>query len=457
MPEKGYYGQYIYGNNHKILSPKSESLGEALCVLFNIATDKQKESIIANTPVTSFGLPCIFPQIQNIPAYHNNAVWPFVQSYWALAAAKAGNESSLLQSICAIYRPAAMFLTNKENFVVDNGDYKGTQINSSNMLWSLAGSIGLIHKIIFGISFHPDGLTFDPFVPQALKGNRSLQNFRYRKSILNIELEGHGNKIRSFSMDGKISDTAFIPANLTGTHNVKIILANNNPGGKVNEVENHVALETPAPSIKNNLLSWPEINGAAGYRIIKNGKPIARVNAPLFTATGTRYAGYQVIAVDEKGYESFASEPVITIQQNQVITYETEDIVSKAAFSYKGFSGKGFIEISKEKNTNLSIPVIIEADGVYSIDFKYANGNGPTNTENKCAIRTLKDGTTVLGTVIFPQRGNEEWSNWGYSNPVKATLKKGRHILKLSFEPANENMNGAINQAMLDYVRITRL
>ena len=457
MPEKGYYGQYLYGKDYKILSPKSESLGEALCVLFDIADEKQKISVIAKTPVTAFGLPCIYPQILNIPPYHNNAVWPFVQSYWAQASAKTGNERFVLQSICAIYRPAAMFLTNKENFVADDGDYKGTQINSSNMLWSLSGSISLVHKIIFGIHFQPDGLTFEPFVPFELKGKRSLENFTYHNSTLNIEMEGYGNKIKSFSLDGKVLSKAFISQNLEGNHSIKIILANNKLNGEVNEVKNYISPATPQPVYTNKELSWPEVKGAIRYKIIKNGNEILKTNKTKIPADYIDYAEYQVIAVDDKGYESFANEPVVITQENYVDQYEAEEFASKTDFLYKGFSGKGFIEISKQINTIINIPVFIKEDGLYAIDFKYANGNGPTNTENKCAIRTIKEGATVLGTFVFPQRGVDEWSNWGFSNSVQALLKKGKHILTLSFEPANENMNVDINQAMLDYMRVTKI
>ena len=44
--------------------------------------------VVANTPVYEYGIPSIFPQIPNIPPYHNNGIWPFVQAYWTLAAAK---------------------------------------------------------------------------------------------------------------------------------------------------------------------------------------------------------------------------------------------------------------------------------------------------------------------------------------------------------------------------------
>jgi len=87
VPDKGYYGQYLYGRNSKILSPRSEALGEALSVLFGIADDEKQKLVIAKTPVMDFGIPCIYPQIPNIPPYHNNAVWPFVQTYYGLAAA----------------------------------------------------------------------------------------------------------------------------------------------------------------------------------------------------------------------------------------------------------------------------------------------------------------------------------------------------------------------------------
>src|ERR1035437_8281222 len=103
MNDKGYYGQYLYGRNFRMLSLRSETLGEALCVLFSIPDAIRQKSVIANTPVMAYGISCIYPQIPEIPPYHNDAVWPFVQSYWAQAAAKAGNEKAVMESISAVY------------------------------------------------------------------------------------------------------------------------------------------------------------------------------------------------------------------------------------------------------------------------------------------------------------------------------------------------------------------
>ncbi|HRH34907.1 MAG TPA: hypothetical protein PKY12_07595, partial [Catalimonadaceae bacterium] len=87
----------------------------------------------------------------------------------------------------------------------------------------------------------------------------------------------------------------------------------------------------------------------------------------------------------------------------------------------------------------------------------YANGNGPMNTENKCGIRNLWNLNTKIGTVVFPQRGNQEWSNWGFSNRIEVYLKKGKHQLEIRLDPENENMNGAINQALIDYMEVNRI
>jgi len=178
-------------------------------------------------PQTAYGVPTIYPQTPGIPPYHNNSVWPFVQSYWALASAKAGSEKSVMESFAAIYRAAAMFVTNKENFVVDNGDFAGTVINSSNMLWSLSGNIALVHKLLFGIEFKEDKLVFHPFVPQALQTNRTLNNFKYRNAVLNISMEGFGNSIKAFMLDGKKMTVAEIPATIKGTHFIKICIRKN--------------------------------------------------------------------------------------------------------------------------------------------------------------------------------------------------------------------------------------
>jgi hypothetical protein len=454
---KGYYGQYLYGRNFKTLSQRSEALGEALAVYFDAADAAQQQSVIANTPVNAFGIPCIYPQIPGILPYHNKAVWPFVETYWAMASAKAGNETSVLRAISAIYRPAALFLTNKENFVVSDGDYAGTQINSSNMLWSLSGNIALVYKVLFGIHYNVHNIEFKPFVPQSLAGKRSLENFKYRNAILDISISGFGNQIKGLWLDGKRQMNFSIPATLQGNHTIKIILANNILAGKSNLQPDYTAPETPVVSYANGKLTWPSITGAVSYNVTRNGKSLVSVKATACKVAANNYAEYQVAAVDAHGVSSFKSEPLPVIPAGTENIIEAETVADRADLPYQGFSGSGFVEISKTKNTTLNIPVTVKQDGVYAIDFRYANGNGPINTENKCAIRTLNVDKHFAGTVVFPQRGKGEWSNWGFTNPVKIKLLKGTHTVTLQFKDANENMNRTINQAMVDYLRMIKI
>lgn len=458
LKDKGYYAQYLYGRNSKIVSPRAEALGEALCVLYGIADLQKQQSIVANTPVTDYGISCIYPQIPNIPPYHNNAVWPFVQAYWGLASAKTGNVTSVMESMAAIIRPSALFLTNKENFVADNGDFAGTQINSSNMLWSLAGNLAMTHKILFGMDFQADKLVLRPFVPQELKGTRTLSNFKYREAILEISVEGYGNTIKSFTLDGKVVTSPEISQSLKGPHTVKIVLDNMAfTNTKINKRDNDFSPAAPSVSYTNGVLSWNPVEGAVNYSVLKNGKEIEKTAKTTANAVKLGYAEYQVIAADAKGVTSFASEPIVVAEDKATSIFELENSIGKAEYPYKGYSGNGFIETSKTVNPTFDFSVAIGETGWYAVDFHYANGNGPTNTENKCAIRTLKEGITTLGTFVFPQRGVSEWSNWGFSNPVKVYLTAGKHVLTLKLESYNENMNSDINQAMLDYIRIVKL
>ncbi len=459
LEDKGYYGQFLYGRLKKFISPRSEALGEALAVLYDVADFEKQQRIVASAPVTDFGIPCIYPQIPGIPPYHNNAVWPFVQTFWLWAGAKAGNETSVMESIAAIYRPSALFLTNKENFVADNGDFSGTVINSSNMLWSLSGNISLVHKVLFGIRFTDSGLTFKPFVPSGLKGTRFLKNFKFRNALLDIEMEGFGDGIESVMLDGKEMKGEAIGFNLQGKHQVKIVLNERflYPG-KINKAPNVISPAGPIETHNgrdsvSGVHQWTGIEGAVNYKLMLNGRLYTETKA-LKLDENKPVDGYlQVISVDKNGWESFAGEPMGYFKERPLVL-EAELFAPRAALPYKGFSGSGFVEISIAKNRVIEFEADIKKTGIYEIAFLYANGNGPINTENKCAIRSLYAADSLQGAIVFPQRGANEWSAWGTTNSLPVRLKAGKQKIILKMEDWNENMNIEINQAMVDALMI---
>ncbi|HPS95823.1 MAG TPA: hypothetical protein PK115_04440 [Bacteroidales bacterium] len=443
---RGFYGQYLYGRQYLNISPRFEALGESLSVLFDVADINKSVSIFENSPVTPFGTTCIYPQIPGIPPYHNNAVWPFVQSYWNLAAAKTGNEKALVHGLASIYRAGAFFLTNYENFVAETGDYNGTEINSDRMLWSMAGNIAMVHRIFIGMNFDVDGIRFNPVIPKVFSGNRTLRNFKYRNAILDITVKGYGRRIHSITLDGNPLSGNLLPATINGKHDIEIKMDNKAFGDSGFEiVKNHFSLAAPEIKIENNKISWNKIDGASYYLIYKNGELPVKTQELSADINPDAASEYKVSAVDSLGWESFTGEPVLSVPDKNIITIDLKE------------KGKPYSEISTSVNKNLHLKAVADADGKYIFRLRYANGSGPWNTDNKCAIRTLRLNGEVIGTLVFPQRGEELWNDWGWSNSYILNLKKGGNSIDISFEEWNNNMNQLVNKALLDYAELLRL
>lgn len=457
MKDKGYYAQYLYGRNYVTPSPRFEALGEALSILFDVANEEQSKSIISKSPLTEFGVTCIYPQIPGMPPYHNNGIWPFVQSYWNLAAAKVGNEKVLSHGLASIYRASGLFLTNYENMVADNGDFKGTEINSDRMLWSIAGNLSMVYRVFMGMQFEEDKLIFSPVVPKKYGGTKRLKNFKYRNAVLDIIVDGYGNKIASVMIDGRKTDKAIINSDLVGRHNIRIQLANTSfDSDPVNLVENKYTLANPNTVLTDNVISWGNNLKAKEYKVYKNGSHISTVNSPRFEISDLSYGEYAVSAVDDADKESFLSEPLVYSSEKPILI-EAEESGIKSDLNFVNFSGNGFVEITKEMNTKLSYQIDTTEEGDYFVDFNYSNGSGPWNTDNKCAIRSLYLNKNYVGVVVMPQRGTNEWSDWGKTNSHKIHLKKGINKIELQFEDWNNNMNFDVNRAMVDYIRLYKI
>ncbi len=451
---RGYYGQYMYGHYDYSLSPRSESLGEALCILFNIASDGQKERMFTSVPVMEYGIPCIYPQIPGIPPYHNNASWPFVQGYWSWAAARNSNSAAVEHGIAAICRQAALFLTNKENMVAGNGDFNGTEINSDNQLWSVAANLAVIYRMIFGLDYQSGKLLFHPCIPKNFKGVYALKGLRYRDAMLDITITGFGDGITSFTIDGKPCDDPAIPASLAGEHTVSIMMNGRCEKGSVNMAGETFSPATPVAVIDGEMLLWRKADGAERYNISCNGTIISTTTDTIYDMNRVR-GEYQVMAVGSDGTESFLSRPLRYGFGEDDIIIEAEQYVRASGKKVSGFSGRGFVEIDRESPA-FEFVVSAPDDGDYVIEFRYSNGYGPVNTDNKCAQRSLFCNDAYCGTAIFPQRGGDEWSDWGMSNPLTVHLKKGQNRLELRLEEYNNNMNVNINGFLLDNVRVSR-
>jgi len=342
--------------------------------------------------------------------------------------------------------------------VATTGDYAGTEINSDRMLWSMAGNLAMVYRVFMGMQFEANGIRFRPVVPKMYDGIKTLSGFKYRQATLNITVNGYGNTVQSILADGKPLSDAFFPATVTGTHSIEIQMGNNDfSQASENQAPNLFSLPTPQVRRAGNRLVWQPIDGATEYRVYKNGQfsekniigryDLKDISQPL--------AVYSISAVDRNGNESFLSEPLSVIAENAAKVVEIEDFAAGTMFPFTGFSGAGYVEISTDKNRRIECKVNVEEAGNYFISVRYSNGSGPWNTDNKCAIRSLQVNGAYAGVLVFPQRGKDEWSDWGFSNSRAVSLRKGENTLVLSFEDWNTNMNGTVNTAMLDYLLVT--
>jgi hypothetical protein len=164
----------------------------------------------------------------------------------------------------------------------------------------------------------------------------------------------------------------------------------------------------------------------------------------------------QMLAVNAVGDESFLSEPLRLIPPWAEVTVKPGP--AGLVREQTGYTGAGYLPLTRDRNLAVTLPVRVPRDGTYAVDARYANGNGPVNTEDKVAVRTLiVDGDTV-GVLVMPQRGTNRWSDWGWTNALRVPLEAGPHVLTLAYTRLDANMNQrGESAALLDQLRLSRL
>ena len=438
MDDCGYYAQYLGGRADDLLYTKSETLGQALSILWGVAEGERAVRLSENMPVVDYGAPVFWPWIPDQPPYHNQAVWPYVQSYWIHASAKAGNEAGVLHGVGAVWRAVMMYATNKENYVADTGNWRGTQINSSNMLWSLSGNLSITFKLLMGMNFGADALHFAPVVPRNLKADRKVENFKYRNATLDIAVSGYGDSIKSFKLDGVKQAEAVVPGNLEGHHTVEIVMSNSFKQQLTTNPQSACwSPLMPVATLAEGRLSWGAVDGAVVYDIYAGGEKVAAVTETEILVEEGWSGDLQVVAVAEDGTPSFPSAPV-NISEKLYKAFPETMLTLK--------SGKEF-----------TITVDVPESGEWALSWKYANGTGPVSTDNNCGIRMLYVDGVKAGINIFPHRGTGEWDNWGWTIPEKLELSKGTHTLTLRPESDSDNMDLVINDFKISELCLIRL
>ncbi|MDB4909489.1 MAG: glycogen debranching protein, partial [Gemmatimonadetes bacterium] len=419
---RGWYGQYRYGRANLSLSPRADGLGEALAAIFGVASPAQRAALVRSAPVVAFGTPTFWPYTPGERFYHNATIWPFVTSYWSWAAADGGNTLAVQRGLDEATRAVALFLTNKENMVAATGHYEGTALNSDRQLWSVAGTLASTYRLLFGMRLESDRLSFRPMVPPSYRGERVLRGVHYRQSTLTITVHGFGDSVRSVRLDGARATRAEIMATLAGAHSLELTMNGRWRAAVVHEVPSRFAPGTPRAELRGDSLVWGAVPGAVRYVVYENGRSLRSTKVPRFKLSpSANLTELQLLAVNAAGDESFLSEPVRVIAKTGEVLVKPDGAGLERA--HAGFTGEGYLPLTLQKNTTASMTVHIDRDGIYAIDARYANGNGPVNTEDKVAVRTLLVDGDTAGVLVMPQRGVDRWTEWGWSNVMRTRLR----------------------------------
>jgi hypothetical protein len=214
-----------------------------------------------------------------------------------------------------------------------------------------------------------------------------------------------------------------------------------------NLTANVLVPEAPEIVLSGDSITWKPRETDKCYVVYRNGLPIDSATTTAYCpAIESVISEYQIAIVDLHGEHSALSRPLRVGKAEHEIPIE------------QLLSGKNkYLKLNSKIGESYSFTIDIPADGCYAIDYCYANGNGPINTDNKCAIRSMAVDNRFCGPIVLPQRGTNEWDNWGFTNAVYLNLEKGNHLVRLYFDKLNMNMNGSENSALVKTIRITKL
>lgn len=462
---RGVYTCYLYPGFMDYRSTQRVGvMSNGLCAILGAASAEQIGQMVENFPQYPYGAAVLYPTIPDDFAYHNKSIWPVWETPYMYAAKSIGNMPAMEHIMKSLIRQSAMFLTHKENMTYDTGYDKNTALNSDRQLWSVSAYISMVYRVLFGLNLSEDGLSFSPAVPEWIAGPLSLEGFHYRDAVIDVHVNGAGNKIKSLKLNGEEQSLPFtlspdktgkfvvdIELTVDGARQAKMNLVEAGPGRCWSPLE-------PVISMEGNTILWeavPEVT----YYMYGNGKT-KPVTSP-YDLSQEQPGYYAVFAVDAKGFESDLSNPVV--HSPSVCIYEAEEASFKGRYAQDttGFSGKGYIIDRLSQPVGLSFTVIIPETGDYSLILKGSNGYGPDGVY--CAVRSVFVDGKDMGTFILEASGN--WKKWMESNHLfLKSLPAGKHTVTLALNPESKgfdsNMSHGkanINDCYIDYLKVVRL
>jgi hypothetical protein len=454
---------------------KFDWLGQSLAIVTGIADGTRTKRILASYPHGPMGAPVIWPQQQDMPVYHNRAMWPFVTAYGLRAAIVGRNVAVADAAYDALMRGAALNLSNMENLEWLSGqpllldeahpNLIGPVINSKRQLWSVGAYLGMVIRDVFGVSTTEGGIDVQPFVTAKLRGGVFAGGDGI--ALYNLRLQGH-------AIDVKLVLPPVPPAGTSGYYAVKQILVDGKPAGPSipwRALGAHSAIEVrlgdlvagdtaihrvnadpyeEAPSVfgprepridgltrarGRTTLRIAPADAQAGitYNVYRDGKPVAaNVSAGAWTDTGgSATACYAVEAqYAASGNRSHHSVPRC-VDAGVAIAATDARVESNVAIAPANarFAEPHLANWGQPADRFAVRDVRVPAAGRYAVQVRYHNGANQVNLGISGGVKwlALKDTSgriVAQGVVQLPHaRIDKANTPTVYSTPLAAHLK----------------------------------
>lgn len=433
LEDRGMYSSWEYPEYMgSPVADKVDVIANGYALMFDIADEEQKQQIMENYPLVVYGADTVWPQKNGRQAstiYHNRGVWPGWEATLMIGAKENGNLQLAEEIMKSCVRGAGMSLTNKEVINFETGE----GICSDRQLWSIAGTLAGYYRILFGMEYGLDGISFKPYVPEWMEGPYSLKNYAYRNAVLNMTVEGKGDTLAAITVNGEEKPLDYVlPTDAEGTYDIVMKVTDSGKRSKIHLEKDSWVVCPDLPVLTENAdgtLTWEE-KPEYTYKLW-NGERFEEVSGGSYTPDREVYGAYSLVAVDKNGITSEMSKPVIVSPENSKIVYEAEDGEYQASnfeAVASGYTGTGYVVDNLAKKTDLCITVNAPKTGRYQISMIYNNYGDPTSGQDG-GIRSVYIDGKDAGTMVFPivkydfQQGSHLFVN----------LKEGPHTVEIRY------------------------
>lgn len=452
----GQYGMMLTADGH--LDERTDSLATALAVLCGVAGDHGARAMRA-LPRSPWGTPVFAPYKGSVKeAYHNRAVWPFVEAFVMLAHAELQDTAGVAFSLSSLLRAALAFGTHKENFHAETGRAEDTLLNSDRQLWSDCGMLGAVYQGLFGLQFQQKNLFISPCVPKEYAGEHWLTGLRIRGMVLDIHLQGYGTEILAVTVNGK-PGSPLIPLETEGHLLIEIRLMPAEDEEEMVRAYPEATEDLPAPRWEDptrERLSWLPVAGAESYCIYRDGRAFATTFDCFrkLDAADVRYHRYAVQAVGG-GKASSLSTPFECAPEGAAYSLAPVRIGAEAEYTVE--HGQAWLD-TQPHTARLDYEEVTLPAGTYRLRVHYTNATASERDGDTCALRELFLDGASAGLLVLPHNTEAgQWDTDALTAALTLDIPAGTHTFSLRYTDRCVNANRELNQCMARAIQLTKV